>query len=186
MNDSDFASVGTGKIETRAETNSLFGFDVDFSRTKKLPNTGVTCDIYSYTYGAKHFLIKRIREEHRNKPVVWAAFEKECYYSTWILLIDVVFVGVCVALMLDMLFHTDYTIRGDKLEIRCGILFRMTLPVSRIIEINHKSTMLSSPALSAKRIGIRYGRKNWVYVSPQNLEDFISDLRSINPEIAIS
>lgn len=77
MNDSDFASVGTGKIETRAETNSLFGFDVDFSRAKKLPNTGVTCDIYSYTYGAKHFLIKRIREEHRNKPVVWAAFEKE-------------------------------------------------------------------------------------------------------------
>lgn len=109
-----------------------------------------------------------------------------CYYSTWILLIDVVFVGVCVALMLDMLFHTDYTIRGDKLEIRCGILFRMTLPVSRIIEISHKSTMLSSPALSAKRIGIRYGRKNWVYVSPQNQENFISDLRSINPEITIS
>ena len=108
-----------------------------------------------------------------------------CYYSTWILLIDVVFVGVCVALMLDMLFHTDYTIRGDKLEIRCGILFRMTLPVSRIIEISHKSTMLSSPALSAKRIGIRYGRKNWVYVSPQNQENFISDLRSINPEITI-
>lgn len=109
-----------------------------------------------------------------------------CYYSTWILLIDVVFVGVCVALMLDMLFHTDYTIRGDKLEIRCGILFRMTLPVSRITEISHKSTMLSAPALSAKRIGIRYGRKNWVYISPQNREDFISDLRSINPEIAIS
>lgn len=109
-----------------------------------------------------------------------------CYYSTWILLIDVVFVGICVALMLDMLFHTDYTIRGDKLEIRCGILFRMTLPVSRIIEISHKSTMLSSPALSAKRIGIRYGRKNWVYVSPQNQENFISDLRSINPEITIS
>lgn len=109
-----------------------------------------------------------------------------CYYSTWILLIDVVFVGICVALMFDMLFHTDYTIRGDKLEIRCGILFRMTVPVSRIIEISHKSTMLSSPALSAKRIGIRYGRKNWVYVSPQNQENFISDLRSINPEITIS
>ena len=109
-----------------------------------------------------------------------------CYYSTWILLIDVVFVDICVALMFDMLFHTDYTIRGDKLEIRCGILFRMTVPVSRIIEISHKSTMLSSPALSAKRIGIRYGRKNWVYVSPQNQENFISDLRSINTEITIS
>ena len=38
-----------------------------------------------------------------------------CYQSTWILLIDVVFTGIAVALMLDILFHTDYTIRRDKL-----------------------------------------------------------------------
>lgn len=108
-----------------------------------------------------------------------------CYKSTWVLLIDVIFVGIAVALMFDMLFHTDYTIKGDKLLIRCGFLFRMTLPVIKIVEITHKSTILSSPALSAKRIGIRYGRKNWVYVSPQNQEEFISDLKSINPEIII-
>lgn len=77
MNDSDFTSIGAGTSANQTEISSSFGFDVDFSRAKKLPNTGVTCDIYSYTYGAKHFLIKRIREEHRNKPVVWAAFEKE-------------------------------------------------------------------------------------------------------------
>lgn len=109
-----------------------------------------------------------------------------CYSSTWVLLIDVVFIGIAVALMFDILFHTDYTIKGEKLYIRCGILFHMTLPINKISEIAHKSTVLSSPALSAKRIGIRYGLKNWIYISPKDQEDFISDLKSINPLITIS
>lgn len=108
-----------------------------------------------------------------------------CYKSTWILLINVVFVGLAVALMFDMLFHTDYTIKGDILYIRCGILFRMKLPIGKISEISHKSTVLSSPALSAKRIGIKYGRNRWVYISPKDQENFISDLKSINPEITV-
>lgn len=69
-----------------------------------------------------------------------------CYQSTWVLLIDVVFVGIGLVMMYDMLFHTDYTIDGDKLRIRCGFLFRMDLPISKITEISHKSTILSSPA----------------------------------------
>lgn len=109
-----------------------------------------------------------------------------CFKSTWILLIDVVFVGLAVALMFDMLYHTDYTIGDGKLYIRCGVLFRMTLPVNRIEEITHKSTILSSPALSARRIGLRYGRRNWVYISPRDQEDFIAELRAINPEIKVS
>ena len=109
-----------------------------------------------------------------------------CYRYTWILVVDVLFMGGGVALMFDMLFHTDYAIKGHKLRIRCGILFQMTLPINKILEIAHKSTLLSSPALSAKRIGIRYGRKNWVYISPQNQENFISDIKSINPRIIIN
>lgn len=109
-----------------------------------------------------------------------------CYRYTWILVVDVLFMGGGVALMFDMLFHTDYAIKGHKLHIRCGILFHMTLPINKILEIAHKSTLLSSPALSAKRIGIRYGRRNWVYISPQNQESFISDIKSINPGIVIN
>ena len=109
-----------------------------------------------------------------------------CYKSTWVLLIDIVFMGICLITLFDMLLHTDYTVNGEKLHIRCGFLFRMDLPISKIIEITHKSTILSSPALSAKRIGIKYGKKNWVYVSPENQEEFISILKSINPDIIIS
>lgn len=109
-----------------------------------------------------------------------------CYTSTWILLIDIAFSGICLIMMYDMLLHTDYTINEEKLHIRCGMLFRMDLPISKITEITHKSSILSSPALSAKRIGLRYGKKNWVYVSPKNQEEFITTLTSINPEMKIS
>lgn len=108
-----------------------------------------------------------------------------CYKSTWALLIDVVLMGICLFMIYDMLLHTDYTLDGGRLHIRCGVLFRMDLPVSGITEITRKSTLLSSPALSAKRIGLRYGKRNWVYVSPKDQEEFISTLSSINPEIKV-
>ena len=106
-----------------------------------------------------------------------------CYKFTLVLLIDIIAMGICLVMIYDMLLHTDYTVRGEKLYIRCGILFHMTIPISKISVITHKSTILSSPALSAKRIGLKYGRTNWVYVSPQNQEEFISMLKLINPEI---
>lgn len=109
-----------------------------------------------------------------------------CYNSTWVLLIDIIVMGICLFMSYDILLHTDYTIKGDNLHIRCGILFRMNLQISKITEITHKSTILSSPALSAKRIGLKYGKKNWVYVSPKDQEDFISSIVSINPEIKIN
>lgn len=109
-----------------------------------------------------------------------------CYKSTWVLLIDVVLMGFALVMMYDMLLHTDYTINGDVLHIRCGFLFRMDLPISKISEITHKSTILSSPALSAKRIGLKYGRKRWVYISPKNQEELIATLKSLNPDMIIS
>ena len=109
-----------------------------------------------------------------------------CYQSTPILLIDIVFMGLALLLMYDMLLHTDYTICEGYLHIRCGILYRLTLPISKITEITHRSSLLSSPALSAKRIGLRYGKKRLVFVSPKNQDDFISSLKEINPDIKIS
>lgn len=91
--------------------------------------------------------------------------------------------GICLIMIYDMLLHTDYTIDGEKLHIRCGFLFQMSIPISKITEITHKSTILSSPALSAKRIGLKYGKTNWVYVSPKEQEEFIATLKSVNPEI---
>ncbi|MGM9847100.1 MAG: PH domain-containing protein [Muribaculaceae bacterium] len=89
------------------------------------------------------------------------------------------------ALLIDILIHTDYTIKGKNLHIRSGILFYITLPICKISRISGKSTILSSPALSLKRIRITYGRNNIVYISPQKQENFIKDLLLINPNIIV-
>lgn len=115
---------------------------------------------------------------------VWSIYM--CRQSILVLLIDVVSMGLCLVMMYDILLHTDYTIMGNKLRIRSGVIFRMDLPISKISEITHKSTILSSPALSAKRIGLRYGKSNYVYISPEDQDDFISSLLQINPDIKIS
>ncbi len=39
-----------------------------------------------------------------------------CYESTWVLLIDVVFMGIGLFMMYDMLLHTDYTIYNPQNE----------------------------------------------------------------------
>ncbi len=93
--------------------------------------------------------------------------------------------GIGLVMIYDILLHTDYTIKGERLIIRCGVLYHMNLSISQITEISHRSTILSSPALSSKRIGLKYGRKNWVYISPQNQEEFIETLLTINPLIKI-
>lgn len=108
-----------------------------------------------------------------------------CYHILWILLINILFGGMGIALLIDILIHTDYTIKGEKLHIRSGILFNITLPICKISQITEESTILSSPALSLKRIKITYGRNNIVYISPQNQENFIKDLLLINPNIIV-
>lgn len=108
-----------------------------------------------------------------------------CFYLTWLLLIDVAITVVVTWLIIDILLHTDYTITNDKLIIRCGALYRMDLPIHKIISITKKSSILSSPALSLKRIGIRYGKYRRVYISPTDQDIFIRELQNINPKIHI-
>ena len=55
-----------------------------------------------------------------------------CYKSTWVLLIDIASMGICLFMLFDMLLHTDYTVNGEKLHIRCGFLFRMDIPISKL------------------------------------------------------
>ena len=106
-----------------------------------------------------------------------------CRHEMWVLIIDTALTLVCMLMLTDMYLHTDYTINGDILHIRCGVLFSMRLPIKQITEISHNPSYPSSPALSMKRIGLKYGRNRWVYVSPRNEADFISKLKSVNPGI---
>ena len=107
------------------------------------------------------------------------------YDIVWSLVINSLLIVAITWLLVDMLIHTDYTISNRRLIIRCGVLYRMTLPIDNITSISLKSSLVSSPALSLTRIELRYGKHNRVYISPQNQDSFISDLMTVNPQIIL-
>lgn len=77
MNNENLSSDPIGSNCPAAGVFPLSGIVVDFSKARQLPNTGATCDVYDYRCMGKRFLVKRIKEAHRGKPTIIAAFQKE-------------------------------------------------------------------------------------------------------------
>lgn len=76
-----------------------------------------------------------------------------------------------------MLATTDYRFRDDSLHIRSGP-FNWTIPVSGIRRIERSRSLVSGPALSLDRLLIRYGKHDWILISPKDKEGFLSELES--------
>jgi hypothetical protein len=93
---------------------------------------------------------------------------------------------------LPILFFANYTllsnryiIHQDKLEIKSGIFNNSSIDISQIKKIEKSNSLWSSPASSLDRLEILYGKWDSVLISPENKEDFIADLKQINPDIII-
>ena len=74
-----------------------------------------------------------------------------------------------------LLFSTHYTVTERELAIKSGP-FKWRIERASIQYVTPSSSALSSPALSLKRLDIRYGEGRSVLVSPANQGDFISAL----------
>ena len=74
-----------------------------------------------------------------------------------------------------LLFSTHYTVTESELAIKSGP-FKWRIERASIHYVTPSSSALSSPALSLKRLDIRYGEGQSVLVSPTNQDDFISAL----------
>ena len=80
-----------------------------------------------------------------------------------------------VGLPLWLLFSTQYTITVDALLVRSGP-FKWHIPLDQIHSIQRTSSPLSSPALSLRRLEIRYGDGKYILLSPTNPDAFAEDL----------
>ena len=83
------------------------------------------------------------------------------------------------------LLSNRYNIRQNKLEIKGGVLYRLSIDISQIKKIEKSNSLSSSPASSLERLEILYNKWDSVLISPENKEDFIADLKQINPDIII-
>lgn len=96
-----------------------------------------------------------------------------------------IFAGINI-LLLWMFATTNYTIEGDILVIRCGFFSKQKIAISDITSIQKTNNPLSAPALSLRRLEIKYGRNyDYALISPVRREEFVEKLCEINPEIRV-
>jgi hypothetical protein len=95
---------------------------------------------------------------------------------------------ICLALtgviVLPIVFNTRYTINTNGiLQVKCGLLINLSIPVASIKRITPTKTIFSAPALSLDRLEVFYGTYDSVVISPERKDEFIKLLQSINPAI---
>jgi hypothetical protein len=78
-----------------------------------------------------------------------------------------------------------YTLSGNSLYVRIWFIPYGKLTVTDIVSVKRTYNPLSSPAASLKRLRIRSANRFWL-VSPVREEEFIEELKAINPEIYVN
>ncbi|SCZ11744.1 PH domain-containing protein [Alkaliphilus peptidifermentans] len=95
----------------------------------------------------------------------------------------IMILGICDIFMLHMTFKNYVLLSESSMNIVLGV-FKMTIRYEEVLTVKKTKNPLSSMALSLDRLEIR-SRKNIVFISVKNREEFINDLSSRNPKINI-
>lgn len=91
-----------------------------------------------------------------------------------------------IAFMVSIYFRTYYSIHPvNGLTVICGPFYKKTFDIKALKSIKSTSNPLSSPALSLKRLELRFQNRETVMISPVNQEEFIAELKRINPQIEV-
>jgi len=83
-----------------------------------------------------------------------------------------------------------YTIFEDNLYVKGWIIPFGIVKISDIISIERSYCLLSSPALSLKRLRLDIRKTRtfpymWMLISPVREQEFINELKAINPDIQV-
>lgn len=102
--------------------------------------------------------------------------------KSWIGLLIILAV---LAFILHLFLNTNYTIEGNLLTVKSGLLYNSTIDIQTITKVSETNNLISSPAVSLDRLEISYGSHNSVIISPREKQDFLDHLLRINPKISI-
>jgi len=87
--------------------------------------------------------------------------------------------------LVDMYFHTEYTVKGSLLIIKCGFLLHSKYKIEDVRKVEDTHCLISSPALSADRLSLRIGKYDELIISPADKKGFIDALLCVNPDIEV-
>ena len=78
-----------------------------------------------------------------------------------------------------------YEIERETLTVKNAFFLKTKIPISEIKSVVETNNPLSSPAASLDRLYINYGKADSVIISPVNRDEFITELKHINPKIKV-
>lgn len=106
-------------------------------------------------------------------------FFQEPWYAAFILL-------PLLVLILPIYFRTYYRLHPiDGLIVRCGLFYRKTFDLKQLKSIKYTSNPLSSPALSLRRLELKFDNSETIMISPESREDFIAEIHKYKPEVEV-
>jgi predicted ABC-type sugar transport system permease subunit len=82
-----------------------------------------------------------------------------------------------------------YIISDNKLYVKIGIIPYGSVKIANIVSIERSYNLLSSPAASLKRLRLGIGRGatfSYMLISPVREQEFIDNLKAINPTINVN
>ena len=104
----------------------------------------------------------------------------------WYIILTLIIPAIIPTILLTSILTKTYYIIDENthiLKVKSGFLFNNKYDINKITKLKETRTWLSAPALSRDRLEITVGRYNKVLISPENKEQFINQLTSINPNI---
>ncbi len=102
-------------------------------------------------------------------------------FSETILIIFV----LCFLLSFWLWNSTSYKIEKGELLIKCWI-FKRKVNIKNIVTVKKTKNFLASYAMALDRLEITENNKSQYYVSPDNFETFIAELKKYNSDIIVS
>ena len=103
------------------------------------------------------------------------------------IILSIIFAGFEISVFASV----RYAIRGNELGVRMFYRWQW-FPIDKIDEIKKVNSISSTAALSVCRVSIKFSDRKILKsafpmeISPKNRDEFIDDLRTINPKIALT
>jgi len=94
--------------------------------------------------------------------------------------------GLIFTVFMHMFLTTYYTIEGDVLQVRCGLMMNMKISIATITAITETRDSTSAPAISLDRLRIDYGKGKSILISPKEKRAFIHGILSLNNTIEVN
>lgn len=93
---------------------------------------------------------------------------------------------VTLLFIVHLLTTTFYQIEGSNLQIKSGFIVNKLIAIDSIRKIQKSNSLFSSPAASLDRLEVFYNKYDSVLISPKYKQEFLAELRKVNPAIEIN